>query len=70
MVNRAAIAGGVHPSHAKVGAFDGAAIAAEIGSKSFVWGAPYFLGKRIALVFEGMGASGKMGQRGPFFAIK
>ena len=54
----------------RLGAFDGAAIAADEGSKSFVWGASYFLGKRIVLVFEGRGASGKMRHPGPFFAIK
>lgn len=53
-----------------LGAIGDAAIAADTGSTTFVWGAPYFLGKRIALVFEGMGVPGETGQTGPFFAVK
>jgi hypothetical protein len=53
-----------------LGAIGDAAIAADAGSTSFVWGAPYFLGKRIALVFDGMGVPGGTGQTGPLFAVR
>ncbi len=53
-----------------LGAVGDAAIAADTGSRTFVWGAPYFLGKRIALVFDGMSVPGGTGQTGPFFAFR
>ena len=49
-----------------VGAWDGFAEVAEPGSKAFVWGAPFFLGRRVALVFDGMSVGGA---RGPFYAL-
>ena len=50
------------------GAADGVAVAGEAGTKTFVWGAPFFLGRRVALVIEGMGVPG-LRDIGPFFAV-
>ena len=52
-----------------VGAWDGFAEVAEPSSKAFVWGAPFFIGRRVALVFEGMTAGGLDGPRGPLYAF-
>ncbi len=45
------------------------AVAAEPGSRAFVWGAPFFLGKRIALVMEGRAVPGAANLSGPFYAV-
>ncbi len=50
-----------------VGAWDGFAEAAEASSKAFVWGAPFFLGRRVALVFDGSVTSESV--TGPFYAL-
>ncbi len=52
-----------------VGAWDGFAEAANASSQAFVWGAPFFLGHRVALVFDGMEVGGTKGLRGPFYAF-
>lgn len=41
-----------------VGAWDAFAEAAPPSTRSFVWGAPFLLGRRVALVFDGMAAGG------------
>ena len=53
-----------------LGAADGAAIAAVAGTMSFVWGAPFLFGKRIALFFDEMSVPGDPGRTGPFFAVR
>ena len=52
-----------------VGAFDGVAEVARPSSRAFVWGAPFFMGRRVAMVFEGMAAGGAPGRQGPFYAL-
>ncbi len=46
------------------------AVAARPASRAFVWGAPFFLGKRIAVVLEGRGIPGVAHLEGPFYAIE
>ena len=45
------------------------AVAAVPGSGAFVWGAPFFLGKRIAVVMEGRAVPGVENLTGPFYAV-
>lgn len=52
-----------------LGASDGMAVAAEPGSTSFVWGAPFFLGKRVAVVLDGMRVPGSADLQGPLYGI-
>ena len=52
-----------------VGAWDGFAEVAEGSSRAFVWGAPFFFGRRVALVFEGGAADNGKGVPGPFYAL-
>ena len=52
-----------------VGAWDGFAEAAEESSRAFVWGAPFFLRRRVALVFDGRTTSDVPGVAGPFYAL-
>ncbi|MCW6507443.1 DUF3443 family protein [Lichenifustis flavocetrariae] len=52
-----------------VGAWDGFAEAANALSQAFVWGAPLFLGRRIALVFDGMEVDGLKRTQGPLYAF-
>ena len=52
-----------------VGAWDGFAEAAASSSQAFVWGASFFLGRRVAFVFDGMAADDGNGVRGPFYAV-
>ncbi len=51
------------------GAADDLAVAGDPGTKTFVWGAPFFLGRRIVIVIEGKGVPGRP-DVGPFFAIR
>ncbi len=53
----------------RVGAWDGFAEVAARSSSAFVWGAPFFLGRRLALVFEGRMTSDTEAVTGPFFAL-
>lgn len=52
-----------------VGAWDGFAEVAESSSRAFVWGAPFFLGRRVALVFDGRATGETKGVPGPFYAL-
>ncbi len=52
------------------GAAEGLAVAADADTTAFVWGAPYFLGKRIAIVMEGRSLPGHPSLMGPFFAFE
>ena len=45
------------------------AVAAMPKSGAFVWGAPFFLGKRVAVVMEGRAVPGSAGSEGPFYAV-
>ncbi|MET0428624.1 MAG: DUF3443 family protein [Microvirga sp.] len=54
----------------RVGAWDGFAEAAEPASRSFVWGAPLFFGRRIVVVHEGQPVPGIDGATGPLYAIQ
>ncbi len=45
------------------------AVAAMHESGAFVWGAPFFLGKRVAVVLEGRGVPSVAGLEGPFYAV-
>ena len=45
------------------------AVAAGPKSGAFVWGAPFFLGKRVAVVMEGRAVPGAPDLRGPFYAV-
>ena len=53
----------------RVGAWDGFAEVAERASRAFVWGAPFFLGRRVALVFDGRATGETAGVPGPFYAL-
>ncbi len=53
-----------------VGAWGGFAEAADSSSKAFVWGAPFFFGRRIALVFDGKTTDDGKDPPGPFYALK
>ena len=52
------------------GASGAVATAAEGSSRAFVWGAPFFLGKRVGLLMEGRRAPGASGITGPLYAIE
>ena len=54
----------------RVGASDGVAVAAEPASRAFVWGAPFFLGKRVAVLMDGQGVPGREDLRGPLYAFE
>ena len=54
----------------RVGAWDGFAEVAEPSSRSFVWGAPLFFGRRIFVVQEGKAVPGNDRALGPFYAIR
>lgn len=54
---------------AHVGAVDDAAIAGDRVSKTFVWGAPFFLGRRVAIVMDGKRVPGAS-DVGPFFSFQ
>ena len=53
----------------RVGAWDGFGEVAESSSRAFVWGAPFFLGRRVALVFDGRATDEAEGVPGPFYAL-
>ena len=53
-----------------VGASDRYAVAAEPSSDAFVWGAPLFLGRRIAVVLEGKRMPGGASTLGPAYAVE
>jgi len=53
----------------RVGAWDGFAEVAEGSSRAFVWGAPFFLGRRVSLVFDGRATGDTKGVQGPFYAL-
>ena len=42
---------------------------AERRSPSFVWGAPFFLGRTVLLVMDGRSVPGFPGITGPFYAV-
>ena len=54
----------------RAGASDDVAEAAEPGSAAFVWGAPFFLGRRVSLVMDGRGVPDSPGLVGPFYAVR
>ena len=54
----------------RVGAWDGFAEVADGSTRAVVWGAPFFLGRRIALVFDGMPIVDGNGAPGPFYAVE
>lgn len=45
------------------------AVASAPGSDAFVWGAPFFLGKRVAVVLEGRVVPGSAHLIGPLYAV-
>ena len=45
------------------------AVAAAPGSGAFVWGAPFFIGKRVAVVLEGRSVPGSAQLVGPLYAV-
>ena len=51
------------------GASDDVAEVAEPQSTAFVWGAPFFLGRRISLVGDGSSVPGAPGLVGPFYGL-
>ena len=51
------------------GASDDVAEAAEARSEGFVWGAPFFLGRRVSLVMDGKGVPGIPGIVGPVYGL-
>lgn len=50
----------------RLGAYDAAATTSHT-TQSFVWGLPFFLGRRVVLVTEGQGVPGRS-DKGPFYA--
>ena len=52
------------------GASDDLAEAAEPKSTAFVWGAPFFLGRRVSLVMENKTVPGSPGLVGPFYGLQ
>ena len=54
----------------RVGAWDGFAEVAERSTNAFVWGAPFFVGRRVALVFDGKVTSDTGAVTGPFYALQ
>lgn len=53
----------------RVSAWDGFAEVAEGPSRAFVWGAPFFLGRRVSLVFDGRATGDTKNMPGPFYAL-
>ncbi len=53
-----------------VGAWNGFAEASEQSSRAFVWGAPFFLGRRVYLVLDGRRVPGVDGAIGPAYAVR
>lgn len=53
----------------RVGAWDGFAEAAGSPSRAFVWGAPFFFGRRVALVFDGNATNDEKAGLGPFYSL-
>jgi Protein of unknown function (DUF3443) len=51
-----------------IGAWDGYAEAAEASQPTFVWGAPFFLGQRVSVIFDEEGVAGT-GVKGPAYGI-
>ena len=54
----------------QAGASDDLAEVADPQAMSFVWGAPFFLGRRISLVMDGKGVTGFAGLLGPAYILK
>ena len=52
-----------------VGASDTMAVPADPVSRAFVWGAPFFMGRRVSVVFDGKAVKGGDGLIGPFYAV-
>ena len=52
------------------GASDGMVVAASEGTRSFVWGAPFFMGKRVMVVFEGRDVPRLEHWGGPLYGIQ
>ncbi len=52
-----------------VGASDSLAVTAQPDSPAFVWGAPFFLGKRVYLLIEGQSLPTGHGVQGPIYGI-
>lgn len=53
----------------RVGASGNVAVAADPASRAFVWGAPFFLGKRVSIVLDGMSIPGAPEVEGPLYAV-
>ena len=51
------------------GASDSVTTAGEVSSRAFVWGAPFFLGKRVTLLMEARTVPGGPDVRGPLYAF-
>jgi hypothetical protein len=52
------------------GASDDVAEAADPRSTTIVWGAPFFLGRRVSLVMDGKGSAQAPGLVGPFYVVR
>lgn len=52
----------------ETGVFAAAAMAGAADEPGFVWGAPFFMGRRVALVFRDKAVPGQPGLTGPFYA--
>ncbi|MGI4800331.1 MAG: DUF3443 family protein [Janthinobacterium lividum] len=59
---------GRFPRSGERGVFASAAMASSAEEKGFVWGAPFFMGRRISLVFRDKSVPGMPGISGPFYA--
>jgi len=59
---------GRYPGAGESGVFAAAAWAAAPDSQTFVWGAPFFLGRRVTLLFRDHAVSGRPGLVGPAYA--
>lgn len=53
----------------RVGVSDRLAVAADPASPTFVWGAPFFMGKRVSIVLDGKAVPGASGLTGPLYGI-
>ncbi len=53
-----------------VGAWDGFAEATDPSSRMFVWGAPFFFGRRVYVVLDGASVPGVEGVSGPLYGIQ
>ncbi len=53
----------------KLGAVAGAAVAANGGRSEFVWGAPFFMGRRVSVLIQGMSPPGQPDIKGPLYAF-